>query len=70
MSAYDDLIIRDAPWLYHRLGESSGTQAADLSGFGRHSAYRNPPEGIKDHWIAAKLGKYRTLAGMAPERAA
>lgn len=42
-STYRDEVLADAPLGYWRLGESSGTTAADSSGNGRAGAYVNTP---------------------------
>jgi len=41
--AYRDAVLADAPLAYWRLGESSGTAAADASGNGRAGTYVNTP---------------------------
>lgn len=41
--AYPAAVLADAPQVYWRLGEPSGTTAADASGFGRDGTYTNTP---------------------------
>ena len=40
-AAYGDVVLGDAPYAYYRLGESSGTTAADSSGSARNGTYVN-----------------------------
>jgi PKD repeat protein len=40
---YQDAVLADAPAAYWRLGEASGTTAADASGHGRTGSYVNTP---------------------------
>lgn len=42
-SAFSSLVLADAPLLYWRFGESSGTTAADSSGNSRNGTYTNSP---------------------------
>ena len=37
--SYSAAVLVDAPYAYYRLGEASGTTAADSSGNGRHGTY-------------------------------
>lgn len=39
MSVYDDEVLADTPLVYYRLGETSGSTAADSSGNGRDATY-------------------------------
>lgn len=41
--SYASEVLADSPALFLRLGETSGTQAADLSGNARHGTYVNAP---------------------------
>lgn len=42
-TSYADAILADSPYAYYRLGESSGTVAADSSGNGRTGSFVNSP---------------------------
>jgi len=48
-TAYASAVMADSPYLYYRLGETTGTAAADASGNGRNGTYVNVP--------SANLGK-------------
>ncbi len=62
-TSYADTVVADGPSHYYRLGETSGTMAADSSGNGRHATYQG--HGLFEPWIAGKhvqLGKPGALA--------
>lgn len=42
-TAYQTAVLADNPYLYYRLGESSGTSATDTSGNSRTGTYTNSP---------------------------
>lgn len=42
-TAYQTAVLGDNPYLYYRLGETSGTTAADTSGNGRSGTYTGSP---------------------------
>jgi hypothetical protein len=44
LAAYDEAVRQDGPAVYWRLGEQTGTVAADASGNARDATYASPAE--------------------------
>ena len=44
LAAYDEAVRQDGPAVYWRLGEQTGTVAADASGNARDATYTSPAE--------------------------
>lgn len=68
---YAASVLADSPYAYYRLGESSGTSAADSSGNNRNGSYVNSPtlsvvgQGTGDTAVTFNGTNQRVLTGLA-----
>lgn|GEM_PF-1569233 len=61
--SYQDVVMAKNPIAYWRLGESSGTVAADISGYGNNASYKNAPTMGSSGAMTADSDKAVTLNG-------